>query len=155
MKWKTLYRAKDVHRQNLAYGPGLKRSFCYIRLCAHVCLTDETTQTFLGIEQVKVTQPYLTLCKSMDCSLPRASLSGILQARTLEWAAMPSSRGSSRPRDWTQVFCIAHRQGSPRILEWVAYPFSRPSSQLRNWTRSPALQADSSLSEPPGNCGFY
>ena len=32
---------------------------------------------------------------------------GILQARILEWVAMPSSRGSSRPRDWTQVSHIA------------------------------------------------
>ena len=34
---------------------------------------------------------------------------GILQARILEWVAMPSSRGSSQPRDRTQVFCIAGR----------------------------------------------
>ena len=33
---------------------------------------------------------------------------GILQARILEWVAMPSSRGSSQPQDWTQVSCIAH-----------------------------------------------
>ena len=32
---------------------------------------------------------------------------GILQARILEWVAMPSSRGSSQPRDGTQVSCIA------------------------------------------------
>ena len=32
---------------------------------------------------------------------------GILQARILEWVAMPSSRGSSQPRDWIQVSCIA------------------------------------------------
>ena len=32
---------------------------------------------------------------------------GILQARILEWVAMPSSRGSSHPRDQTQVSCIA------------------------------------------------
>ena len=32
---------------------------------------------------------------------------GILQARILEWVAMPSSRGSSQPRDQTQVSCIA------------------------------------------------
>ena len=39
-----------------------------------------------------------------------ASLSmGILQARILEWVAMPSSRGSSQPRDRTQVSCIAGR----------------------------------------------
>ena len=34
---------------------------------------------------------------------------GILQARILEWVAMPSSKGSSQPRNWTQVFSIAGR----------------------------------------------
>ena len=43
----------------------------------------------------------------MDCSLPGSSVHGILQARILEWVAMPFSRGSSQPRDWTQVYCIA------------------------------------------------
>ena len=37
-----------------------------------------------------------TLCDSMECSLPGSSVHGILQARILEWVAMPSSRGSSR-----------------------------------------------------------
>ena len=37
----------------------------------------------------------LTLCKSMDCSPPGSSVHGILQARILEWVAIPSSRGSS------------------------------------------------------------
>ena len=45
----------------------------------------------------------------MDCSLPRSSVHGILQTRILEWAAIPFSRGSSQPRDWTWVFCIAGR----------------------------------------------
>ena len=36
-----------------------------------------------------------------------------------------------------------------RILEWVAIPFSRGSSQPRDEPGSPALQADSLLSEPP------
>ena len=49
------------------------------------------------------------LCDSMDCSLPGSSVNGILQARTLEWVAMPSSRGSSQPRDRTQVSHIAGR----------------------------------------------
>ena len=39
------------------------------------------------------------LCDPMDCSLPASSVHGILQARILEWVAMPSSRGSSPPRD--------------------------------------------------------
>ena len=41
----------------------------------------------------------LTLCDPMDCSLPGSSVHGILQARILEWVAMPSSKGSSQPRD--------------------------------------------------------
>ena len=40
-----------------------------------------------------------TLCDAMGCSLPSSSVHGILQARTLEWVTMPSSRGSSQPRD--------------------------------------------------------
>ena len=51
-------------------------------------------------------QSCLTLCNPMDSSLPHSLVHGILQARTVEWVAMPSSRGSSRPRDRTQVSCI-------------------------------------------------
>ena len=43
----------------------------------------------------------------MDCSLPGSSVHGTLQARILEWVASPFSRGSSWPRDWTQVSCFA------------------------------------------------
>ena len=45
----------------------------------------------------------------MDCSLPGSSVHGILQARILEWAAMPSSKGSSGSRDQTCISCIAGR----------------------------------------------
>ena len=48
-----------------------------------------------------------TPCDPMDCSPPGYSVHGILQARILEWVAMPSSRGSSQPRAWTQVSRIA------------------------------------------------
>ena len=50
----------------------------------------------------KSLQSCLTLCDPIDCSLPGSSVHGILQARALEWAAMPSSSGSSHPRptDW-------------------------------------------------------
>ena len=51
-------------------------------------------------------QSCLTLCNPMDCSLPSISVHGILQARILEWVAMPSSRGSFQPRDQTQVSCV-------------------------------------------------
>ena len=58
---------------------------------------------------VLVTQSCLTLCDPMDCSPPGSSVHGILQARILEWVAIPFSRGSSQPRDGTQVSCIAGR----------------------------------------------
>ena len=48
-----------------------------------------------------------TFCNPMDCMLPGSSVHGILQARILEWVAMPSSRGSSPPRDWTCVSYIS------------------------------------------------
>ena len=47
----------------------------------------------------KSLQSCLILSDPMDCSLPGSSVHGILQARILEWVAMPSSRGSSQPRD--------------------------------------------------------
>ena len=43
----------------------------------------------------------------MDCSPPGSSVHGILQARVLEWVAIPFSMGSSQARDQTQVSCIA------------------------------------------------
>ena len=49
----------------------------------------------------KSLQSCLTLSDPLDCSPPGSSVHGILQARILEWDAMPSSRGSSPPRDWT------------------------------------------------------
>ena len=52
-------------------------------LLFHMCVCAESLQSCL------------TLCGPMDCSLPGSSVRGILQARILEWVAMPSSRGSS------------------------------------------------------------
>ena len=47
----------------------------------------------------EVAQSCPTLCDPMDCSPLGYSVHGVLQARMLEWVAMPSSRGSSQPRD--------------------------------------------------------
>ena len=59
----------------------------------------------------------IDLCDPMDYTVH-----GILQARILEWVAIPFSRGSSQPRDQTQVSCIAggyfyqlSHKGSPEI----------------------------------------
>ena len=58
---------------------------------------------------VLVTQSCPTLCDPMDYSPPGSSVYEIFQARILEWIAIPLSRGSSQPRDWTQVSCTAGR----------------------------------------------
>ena len=56
-----------------------------------------------------VTQSCLTLCNPMDSSPPGSSVHGILQGRILEWVAISFYRGSSKPRDWTCVSCLASR----------------------------------------------
>ena len=57
-----------------------------------------------------------TLCDPMNCSLPGSSVLGILQARIMEWGAMPSSRGFSQPRNRTQ--------GSRNAVDWNSIPGS-------------------------------
>ena len=52
---------------------------------------------------------HVWLCNLMDCSPSGSSVHGLLQGRILEWIAIPFSRGSSQPRDWTSVSCIAGR----------------------------------------------
>ena len=59
-------------------------------------------------EKVLVTQSCLTL-QPMDYSPPGSSVHGILQAEILEWVDTLLSKGSSRPRNQTQVSCIAGR----------------------------------------------
>ena len=44
---------------------------------------------------------------TLDCSPPGSSVHGILQARMLEWVALPSSRGSALPRDRTRIFYVS------------------------------------------------
>ena len=67
-----------------------------------------------------VTQLCLTFCNSMDCSPPASSVHGILQAKIVEWVAIPFSRGSSQTQGlnpgllhcrWI-LYCLIH-QGSP------------------------------------------
>ena len=56
-----------------------------------------------------VIQSSPALCNPMDCSPPGSSVHGIFLARVLEWVAIPFSRESSKPRDQTQVSCMAGR----------------------------------------------
>ena len=66
-----------------------------LHACMHVCSVASVVSISL--------QPYGL------CSPPGSSVQGILQAKILEWVAMPYSRGSSQPKDQTQVSCTAGR----------------------------------------------
>ena len=57
----------------------------------------------------EVAQSCLNLCNPVDCSPPGSCVHGVLQARILEWIAISFSRGSSWPRNRTQVSCITGR----------------------------------------------
>ena len=60
--------------------------------------------------KVKVLVPqFCRHCDPMDYSPPDFSIHGFLQVRILESVAIPFFRGSSRPRDWTQVSCVRSR----------------------------------------------
>ena len=84
---------------------------------------DMRCLSFHPSPSAQLLQSCLTLCGPMDYSLPGSSVHGILQARTLEWVVMPSSRGSSRLRDRTRNSCTGrralyheHHLGSPGNL---------------------------------------
>ena len=60
-----------------------------------------------------------TLCDPIDCISPGSSVYGVLQARILQLVATASSRGSSWPRDWTCVSCIADRFFTGQATTWL------------------------------------
>ena len=71
----------------------------------HLFYNTFTEHLFQPCVRVKLLQSCLTLCDSMECSLPGSSALGILLARILGWVAMPSSKASSQPRDQTHISC--------------------------------------------------
>ena len=73
----------------------------FVWLATKVLLNQWYTAQYLR-KKVEVAQLCLTLCDLRDYTVH-----GILQARILEWAAFPFSRGSSGPRNRTRVFCTA------------------------------------------------
>ena len=77
------------------------------------------------------------LCSPVNCSLPGSSIHGILQARILERVAIPFSRGSSRPRDRTQVSLTAGRCFNLwAIPESICIPFPVLFILIVRWSRN-------------------
>ena len=82
----------------------------HLLCCQHMKDLYTSELFFAFLHACSVAQSCRALCDSVDCSPPGSSVHGILQARIVEWVAMPSSRGSSQPRDRT---CI-----SQHLLHW-------------------------------------
>ena len=105
---------------------------------------------------------HVWLWDPMDCSPPGSLLSReILQARILKWVAMPSSRGSSHPRDQTLVSCIAGRfftvWGTREAQEyWSGYPIPSPGYLPDpGIKRVSCIAGDSLPAELPGKPTYY
>ena len=105
------------------------------------------------LAEVKVAQLCLTLCDRMNYTVH-----GILQARILEWVAVPFSGGSSHPRNQTQVSCIAGgfftswdtRETQEYCSGWpISSSGDLPNPGIK--PRFPALETDSLPAEPQGN----
>ena len=127
------------HVTSLICGIFLDQGSC---LCPLHWQADSYPLCRQGKWKVKVTQSCPTLCDPMGYTVH-----GILQARILQWVAVPFSRGSSLFQGifptqglnpgllhcgW--IFYQLSHKGSPRKLEWVAYAFFSRSSQPRNQT---------------------
>ena len=98
-----------------------------------------------------VAQSSPTLCDPMDCSPPDSSDHGILQTRILEWVAVPSSRGSSQPRDWTWILCTV---GGYFTVEPPGKPQAKDPTRTKQWwamypgqKATPLFQSQSKLTD--------
>ena len=109
----------------------LSRPRCYWNTMSHCYFLISFQWTSLGCAaedcgglevKVKVTQSCPTLCNSVEYSPPGSSIHGIIQARILEWVAIPFSRGSSRPRDQTRVSHLHCR--------WILYHLNHQVLEL-------------------------
>ena len=79
-----------------------------VALISSIQLNNSVTHIHMKVKEL-IAQSCPALHDPMNCSSPSSSIHGILQARILEWVAIPFSRESSQPRDPTWVSCIAGR----------------------------------------------
>ena len=93
----------DADTCKLSYG------FCKLPL-QQICMCVLSLIDILNVfRRIIAAHSCPTLCNHRDSSLPGSSVHELLQARILEWVAIPFSRGSSQPRDRTWVTLIAGR----------------------------------------------
>ena len=109
--WRTLHSSQEMVSLCLLaiLYPGYSRK---VLLCCYGCVLQPSSYFLCSTVFIAfhVTASVVSnSCDPTDCSPPCSSVHGILQARTLEWVALPFSWGSAWPRDWTQVSCIGRQ----------------------------------------------
>ena len=111
MHWRRKWQPTPVFLPGESHGRRSLAGYSPWGLKSQTRLSDfQFTNQFKFVKvKVLVAQSSPTLCDPIDCGLQGFSVRGILQARMLEWVAIPFSRGSSWLRNWTWVSCIAGR----------------------------------------------
>ena len=119
--WSPSYKQElsSVHllwQLTVPHAGGREREFCLgipLKILDNVTWSWRFTDTLALL--CSVANSCLTLFDPMDCSPPGSSVHVISQARTLEWVAISSSRGSSWPRDRTCISLVSC------IGRWILY----------------------------------
>ena len=96
-----------LQRQEIAtccYETPWSSNFSNIVYLCYLLTLYVTLVCHIRERESEVAQSCSTLCDPIDCSLLGSSVHGIFRAKVLEWAAISFSRGSSWPRDWSQVY---------------------------------------------------
>ena len=102
-----------------------------------------------------VDQSRPTLCNPMDCSTPGSSVHRIVQARILQWVAIPFSRGSSQPRDQARVYCISctGRRILHHCATWEAPQNPQTHQKSHSWGQEQGLHGQEDFDSNP-SCFF-
>ena len=102
---------------------------------------------------VQSCQSCLTLCNPMDCSLTGFSVHGILQARTLEWVAIPSSRASSQPKEGIILSISSGNQSRILLKSYTKYTFRVIPSEV--FIPTPCCQSGEKEVSTPQPSGWW
>ena len=121
------------HRDRMSLS--IRNQFLVVRLC-----TNPGSFSFLANFAVNVysLSHIRFFCNPIDCSPPSSSVHGSLQAKILEWVAISSCRGSSRPRDWTCVsytaggFLTTEPHGKPWFCPQITFLSQASFTQISN-----------------------
>ena len=123
-----------------------KKKFC-IKISIALLFITLSLEQFMcqSKESESVSQSCPALCSPVDHGLPGFSVHGILQARILEGVAISFSRGSSRPRDWTQISCSIFIGIAFNLFMYLGRSVILILSNPWTWYMSPFLDSNSAV----------